>query len=140
MRLSRFRNFGYKFSLLFLFLSISLTLAVFKKTPLLDSLKWQVIWWREKGLSQADVARSLNVSHSVIQRLWDQYQSQDSECKKHVLSWTRIATPTDDLFRDYFVPSGSISVTMVWMRFHKQVCARWPVAILLKFLIYSDWR
>ncbi|GFW46000.1 uncharacterized protein TNCV_3276181 [Trichonephila clavipes] len=30
------------------------------------------------GLSQADAARRLNVSRSVVQRLWDQYQSEDS--------------------------------------------------------------
>ncbi|GFV20060.1 uncharacterized protein TNCV_2702441 [Trichonephila clavipes] len=28
------------------------------------------------GLSQADAARRLNVSRSVVQRLWDQYQSK----------------------------------------------------------------
>ncbi|GFX70701.1 uncharacterized protein TNCV_1194591 [Trichonephila clavipes] len=32
----------------------------------------------EMGLSQADAARRLNVSRSVVQRLWDQYQSEDS--------------------------------------------------------------
>ncbi|GFV72577.1 uncharacterized protein TNCV_3066461 [Trichonephila clavipes] len=29
------------------------------------------------GLSQADAARRLNVSRSVVQRLWEQYQSED---------------------------------------------------------------
>ncbi|GFW46245.1 uncharacterized protein TNCV_2813401 [Trichonephila clavipes] len=29
------------------------------------------------GLLQADAARRLNVSRSVVQRLWDQYQSED---------------------------------------------------------------
>ncbi|GFU57752.1 uncharacterized protein TNCV_3639011 [Trichonephila clavipes] len=32
----------------------------------------------EMGLSQADAARRLNVSRSVVQRLWEQYQSEDS--------------------------------------------------------------
>ncbi|GFV66111.1 uncharacterized protein TNCV_1649231 [Trichonephila clavipes] len=36
------------------------------------------------GLSQADVARRLNVSRSVVQRLWDQYQSEDSVSRRPV--------------------------------------------------------
>ncbi|GFU17181.1 transposable element Tcb2 transposase [Trichonephila clavipes] len=34
------------------------------------------------GLSQADAARRLNVSLSVVQRLWDQYQSEDSVSRR----------------------------------------------------------
>ncbi|GFV31526.1 uncharacterized protein TNCV_1687921 [Trichonephila clavipes] len=36
------------------------------------------------GLSQADAARRLNVSRSVVQRLWDQYQSEDSVSRRPV--------------------------------------------------------
>ncbi|GFV16877.1 paired domain-containing protein [Trichonephila clavipes] len=43
-----------------------------------NSLRWRAVGWMEMGLSQADVARRLNVSRSVVQRLWDQYQSEDS--------------------------------------------------------------
>ncbi|GFT57574.1 hypothetical protein TNCV_3136891 [Trichonephila clavipes] len=32
---------------------------------------WRAVGWMEMGLSQADVARRLNASHSVVQRLWD---------------------------------------------------------------------
>ncbi|GFV21799.1 paired domain-containing protein [Trichonephila clavipes] len=40
-----------------------------------NSLRWRAVGWMEMGLSQADAARRLNVSRSVVQRLWDQYQS-----------------------------------------------------------------
>ncbi|GFW17221.1 paired domain-containing protein [Trichonephila clavipes] len=43
-----------------------------------NSLRWRAVGWMEMGLSQADAARRLNVSRSVVQRLWDQYQSEDS--------------------------------------------------------------
>ncbi|GFX91736.1 paired domain-containing protein [Trichonephila clavipes] len=43
-----------------------------------NSLRWRAVGWMEMGLSQADAARRPNVSRSVVQRLWDQYQSEDS--------------------------------------------------------------
>ncbi|GFV55167.1 paired domain-containing protein [Trichonephila clavipes] len=43
-----------------------------------NSLRWRAVGWMEMGLSQADAARRLNVSRSVVQRLWDQYQSEES--------------------------------------------------------------
>ncbi|GFU33024.1 transposable element Tcb2 transposase [Trichonephila clavipes] len=46
-----------------------------------NSLRWRAVGWMEMGLSQADAARRLNVSRSVVQRLWDQYQSEDSVSK-----------------------------------------------------------
>ncbi|GFY02917.1 uncharacterized protein TNCV_3507971 [Trichonephila clavipes] len=38
-----------------------------------NSLRWRAVGWMEMGLSQADAARRLNVSRSVVQRLWDQF-------------------------------------------------------------------
>ncbi|GFW46710.1 paired domain-containing protein [Trichonephila clavipes] len=43
-----------------------------------NSLRWRAVGWMEMGLPQADAARRLNVSRIVVQRLWDQYQSEDS--------------------------------------------------------------
>ncbi|GFX17209.1 paired domain-containing protein [Trichonephila clavipes] len=43
-----------------------------------NSLRWRAVGWMEMGLLQADAARRLYVSRSVVQRLWDQYQSEDS--------------------------------------------------------------
>ncbi|GFX23854.1 hypothetical protein TNCV_1788851 [Trichonephila clavipes] len=37
------------------------------------------------GLSQADAARRLNVSRSVVHRLWNQYQTEASVSRIHVL-------------------------------------------------------
>ncbi|GFU68834.1 uncharacterized protein TNCV_1548181 [Trichonephila clavipes] len=44
------------------------------------------------GLSQADAARRL-VSRSVVQRLWDQYQSEDSVSRRPVPGRPRATTP-----------------------------------------------
>ncbi|GFW84979.1 uncharacterized protein TNCV_2271281 [Trichonephila clavipes] len=46
----------------------------------------------EMGLSQADAARRLNVSRSVVQRLWDQYQSEDSVSRRPVPGRPRATT------------------------------------------------
>ncbi|GBM11099.1 hypothetical protein AVEN_242985-1 [Araneus ventricosus] len=100
----------------------------------------------EMGLSQADAARRLNVSRSVLQRLWDQYQSEDSVSRRHVSSRPRVTTPAEDCFQalsagrrrrttvpqliaDHFVASGRrISATTVRIRLHNAgLYARRPV-------------
>ncbi|GFU99428.1 HTH_Tnp_Tc3_2 domain-containing protein [Trichonephila clavipes] len=81
-----------------------------------NSLRWRAVGWMEMGLSQADAARRLNVSRSVVQRLWDQYQSEDSV--------------SEDLsLRDHFQASGRrISATTVRNRLHNAgLYARRPV-------------
>ncbi|GFU39109.1 transposable element Tc3 transposase [Trichonephila clavipes] len=62
-----------------------------------NSLRWRAVGWMEMGLSQADVARRLNVSRSVVQRLWDQYQSEDSVSRRPVSGRPR-ATPFSSSF------------------------------------------
>ncbi|GFU87168.1 HTH_Tnp_Tc3_2 domain-containing protein [Trichonephila clavipes] len=52
----------------------------------------------EMGFSQADVARRLNVSRSFVQRLWDQYQSEDSVSRRPVPGRPRATTPAEDRF------------------------------------------
>ena len=47
----------------------------------------------EIGLSQADAARYLNVSHSVVQRLWNQFQMTDSVSRRPVPGQPRVTTP-----------------------------------------------
>ncbi|GBN39768.1 hypothetical protein AVEN_4417-1 [Araneus ventricosus] len=51
-----------------------------------------------KGLSQADAARRFNVSRSVVQRVWDQYQSEDSVSRRHVSGRPRVTTSAEDRF------------------------------------------
>ncbi|GFV56369.1 uncharacterized protein TNCV_3922981 [Trichonephila clavipes] len=63
-----------------------------------NSLRWRAVGWMEMGLSQADAARRLNVSRSVVQRLWDQYQSEDSVSRRPVPGRPRATTPAEDRF------------------------------------------
>ncbi|GBM70383.1 hypothetical protein AVEN_12213-1 [Araneus ventricosus] len=79
-------------------LTIASSLAMSRKSRLPDSLRWRAVGWMEMGLSQADAARRLNVSRSVVQRLWDQYQSEDSVSRRHVSGRPRVTTPAEDSF------------------------------------------
>ncbi|GFW76059.1 HTH_Tnp_Tc3_2 domain-containing protein [Trichonephila clavipes] len=63
-----------------------------------NSLRWRAVGWMEMGLSQADSARRLNVSRSVVQRLWDQYQSDDSVSRRPVPGRPRATIPAEDRF------------------------------------------
>ncbi|GFX01283.1 transposable element Tcb2 transposase [Trichonephila clavipes] len=111
-----------------------------------NSLRWQAVGWMEMGLAQADVARRLNVSRSVVQRLWDQYQSEDSVSRRPVPGRPRATTPAEDRFlalsarrrrtttvpqlvADHFQASGRrISATTVRNRLHNAgLYARRPV-------------
>ncbi|GFU47242.1 HTH_Tnp_Tc3_2 domain-containing protein [Trichonephila clavipes] len=47
---------------------------------------------------EADAARRLNVSRSVVQRLWDQYQSEDFVSRRPVPGRPRATTPAEDRF------------------------------------------
>ncbi|GBM29826.1 hypothetical protein AVEN_48275-1 [Araneus ventricosus] len=106
------------------------------RSRLSDSLRWWAVGWMEMGLSQADAAQRLNVSRSVVQRLWDQYQSEDSVSRRHVSGRLRVTTLAEDRFlallarrrrittvpqlvADHFVASGKrISATTVRRRLH----------------------
>ncbi|GFW76516.1 transposable element Tcb2 transposase [Trichonephila clavipes] len=111
-----------------------------------NSLRWRAVGWMEMGLSQADVAKRLNVSRSVVQRLWDQYQSEDSVSRRPVTGRPRATTPAEDRFltlsarrrrtttvpqlvEDHFQASGRrISATTVRNRLHNAgLYARRPV-------------
>ncbi|GFU63185.1 transposable element Tcb2 transposase [Trichonephila clavipes] len=70
----------------------------FQRRRLPNSLRWRAVGWMEMGLSQADAARRLNVSRSVVQRLWDQYQSEDSVSRRPVPGRPRATTPAEDHF------------------------------------------
>ncbi|GFV04556.1 HTH_Tnp_Tc3_2 domain-containing protein [Trichonephila clavipes] len=89
----------------------------------------------------------LNVSRSVVQRLWDQYQSEDSVSRRPVPGRPRATTPAEDRFlalsarrrrtttfvpqlvADHFQASGRrISATTVRNRLHNaSLYARRPV-------------
>ncbi|GFS72701.1 transposable element Tcb2 transposase [Trichonephila clavipes] len=111
-----------------------------------NSLRWRAVGWMEMGLSQADAARRLNVSRSVVERLWDQYQSEDSVSRRPVPGRPRATTPAEERFlallarrrrtttvpqlvADHFQISGRrISATTVRNRLHNAcLYARRPV-------------
>ncbi|GFW24161.1 transposable element Tc3 transposase [Trichonephila clavipes] len=101
-----------------------------------NSLRWRAVGWMEMGLSQVAAARRLNVSRSVVQRLWDQYQTEDSVSRRPVPGRLRATTPAEDRFlalsarrrstttvpqlvADHFQASGRrISATTVRNRLH----------------------
>ncbi|GFW33578.1 transposable element Tcb2 transposase [Trichonephila clavipes] len=111
-----------------------------------DKLPQQLLDNVVQSMSQADVARRLNVSRSVVQRLWDQYQSEDSVSRRPVPGRPRATTPAEDRFlalsarrrrtttvpqlvADHFQASGRrISATTVRNRLHNAgLYARRPV-------------
>ncbi|GFV16538.1 transposable element Tc3 transposase [Trichonephila clavipes] len=112
-----------------------------------NSLRWRAVGWMEMGLSQADAARRLNVSRSVVQRLWDQYKSRrfcvQKTCSRSTTSYNtcrrpfsealsarrRRTTTVPQLVADHFQASGRrISATTVRNRLHNAgLYARRPV-------------
>ncbi|GFX40332.1 uncharacterized protein TNCV_4319651 [Trichonephila clavipes] len=69
-----------------------------ERSRLPDSLGWRAVGWMEIGLSQADAARRLNVSLSVVHLLWNQYQTEASVSRRHVPGRPRATTPAGDRF------------------------------------------
>ncbi|GFW72211.1 uncharacterized protein TNCV_702481 [Trichonephila clavipes] len=69
-----------------------------ERSRLSDSLWWTVVGWMEMGLSQANAARRLNVSHSVVHSLCNQYQTEASVSRRHVPGQPRATIPAGDRF------------------------------------------
>ena len=90
----------------------------------------------EMGLSNANAARRLNVSCSLVQRLWKQFQTTDSVSRRPVPGRPRVTTPAENrylpllarrrrttdvpqLVADHFVASGRrISATTARRHLH----------------------
>ncbi|GFT67879.1 paired domain-containing protein [Trichonephila clavipes] len=73
-----------------------------EKRHLPDSLKCRVVGCIEMVLYHADTARRLNVSRSVVPRLWNQYQTEAYVSRRNVPGQPRATTPAGDhlsLFR-----------------------------------------
>ncbi|GFX51479.1 HTH_Tnp_Tc3_2 domain-containing protein [Trichonephila clavipes] len=117
-----------------------------EKSRLHVSLRWRVARWMEMRLSQADAASSLNVSCSVVHRLWNQCQTESSVSRRHVPGPPQATTsagerfialsarrrrriPVPQLDADHFVALGRrISASMVRRRLHNSgLYARRPV-------------
>ncbi|GFW56587.1 retrovirus-related Pol polyprotein from transposon TNT 1-94 [Trichonephila clavipes] len=69
-----------------------------QKSVSLSTMEAEAVEWREMGLSQPDAARRLNVSHNVVHRLWNQYQTKTSVSRRHVPGRPRAITPAGDRF------------------------------------------
>ncbi|GFW93844.1 transposable element Tcb2 transposase [Trichonephila clavipes] len=69
-----------------------------ERSHLPDSLRWRAVGWMEMELSQADATRRLNVSRSVVHRLWNQYQTKASVSRRHVPGRPQTTTLTGDRF------------------------------------------
>ncbi|GFV91328.1 HTH_Tnp_Tc3_2 domain-containing protein [Trichonephila clavipes] len=61
------------------------SLTMSRRSSLPDSLRWREVEWMEMGLPQTGTTKLLNVSHSVVRRLWDQYQYDDSQSRRQIL-------------------------------------------------------
>ena len=69
---------------------------MFRRNRLPDSLQWRAVGWMEIGLSQADAARLLNVSHSLVHRLLNQFQTTDSASRRSVPGLPRVTTSSEE--------------------------------------------
>ncbi|KFM76010.1 Transposable element Tcb2 transposase, partial [Stegodyphus mimosarum] len=61
-------------------------------------LQWTAIGRLEAGQSQTEVARWVNVSPSVVHRLWRQFQTTDLASRKFSQGWPTTTTSTDDRY------------------------------------------
>lgn len=59
-----------------------------------DLLRLRAVVWMEIGFA----FRHFNASRSAIQRLWDQYQSEVSVPRRHVLGRPRVTTGSEECF------------------------------------------
>ena len=71
------------------------SLIMFRRNYLPDSLRRKEVRWKEMGLSQADAARCLIVSSSVVQSLWNQFQTTDSVSRRPDPDRPRVKIPTE---------------------------------------------
>ncbi|KFM65771.1 Organic cation transporter 1, partial [Stegodyphus mimosarum] len=68
------------------------------RSRLPDWLRWRAIGCIEMGMSQADAARRLNDSRSVVHLLWSQFESEDSVSGRHVPGRSRVTKHAGDRY------------------------------------------
>ena len=66
------------------------------RTRMVDSERWRAVGRIESGQSIIDVALFFGFHHSVISRLWKQFQSTQTVVRKFVAIHPRVTTPTED--------------------------------------------
>ncbi|GFV00041.1 HTH_Tnp_Tc3_2 domain-containing protein [Trichonephila clavipes] len=63
-----------------------------------DSERWCVVGRIETGQSITDVALFFGVHHSVILRLWKQFQTPQTVVRRHVGGHPRVTKPAEDRY------------------------------------------
>lgn len=94
-----------------------------RRRRLSDLIKWWVVGWMKMGLAQADAARRLNVSRSVAQRLWDQFESENSIMRIPVPARLRVATSEQDRLVALSIRRKRIIVTQKGCQYMLLWCA-----------------
>ena len=66
----------------------------------------------QAGESQNEVARTLNVNHSTIYRLWNRFQQAGSTNNRQRSGWPRITTPGQDRYiRIFHLPNRIVAAS-----------------------------
>ena len=63
-----------------------------------DSERWRAVGRIEAGQSITDVALFFGVHHSVISRLWKQFQTTQTVVRRPVAGRPRVTTPAEDRY------------------------------------------
>ncbi|GFW51326.1 transposable element Tcb2 transposase [Trichonephila clavipes] len=63
-----------------------------------DSERWCAVGRIEAGQSITDVARFFGVHHSVISRLWKQFQTTQTVVRRPISGRPRVTTPAEDRY------------------------------------------
>ncbi|GFU70067.1 transposable element Tcb2 transposase [Trichonephila clavipes] len=68
------------------------------RKPMEDSESWRAVGRIETGQSITDVALFCGVLHSVISRLWKQFQTTQTVVRRPVGGRPRVTTPAEDRY------------------------------------------
>ncbi|GBN06132.1 hypothetical protein AVEN_222594-1 [Araneus ventricosus] len=63
-----------------------------------DSERWRAVGRIEAGQSITDVALFFGVHHSVISRLWKQFQNSQTVVQRPVAGRPKVTTPAEDRY------------------------------------------
>ena len=69
-----------------------------QRSRLEDSKRWRAVGRLEAGQTITEVARFFDVHHSVISRLWRQFQTTETVIRRPVPGRPRVTTPIDDRY------------------------------------------
>ncbi|GBN74191.1 hypothetical protein AVEN_111375-1 [Araneus ventricosus] len=69
-----------------------------RRIHLHDEMRWRAVGMLQAGARQSAVARELNVHHSVIHRLWNHYQRDQSASRRRGTGRRRITITADDRY------------------------------------------